>query len=707
MLGIAGLAPSPVVAQLGSLVLNIAAPVSGATVSGTTTVTANVSIVGSLTVSGVQFKLDGVNLGAEDRTAPYSIPWNTTAASNGSHTLTAVARVGLVLFSTSEPVTVTVLNDTIAPTVSIASPPSGTTVSGAITITANASDNVAVAGVQFRLDGAAIGAEDTTVPYSMDWDTAATTDGSHTLSAVARDSAGLVTTSAAVAILVANAVDTVTRVEDNASAISYTPANSWTEGYQDGHAWSGGTAALGIALGERATLSFSGTAVSWIGFRGPQTGIATVHLDGVAVATIDSYHPTEVVGAVLFTASGLTNGSHTLAIEVTRTRNDASTDFYVVVDAFDVTSRGGPADTTPPTVAISSPANGATISGNTIVTAGAADNVNVGGVRFFVDGVQLGAEDTSAPYEVSWDTTLSINGGHTVTAKARDAAGNATTSAPIAVTVSNTAQPYMPGDVLVSLETGPVQWRTAAGVLRGTLTQTVAGTGEGMAFDFDGNLYVTRWCDNATCSNGNTVEKYNNFGQPLGSVGPSFNCQPHTILFAAPGTAYIGQASCAKTIIKSPLDSTITAEYPAAEDAFGIFWMDLGADGCTMFYTSFGPNVKRYDVCGNTQLADFNVEPLPGGMGQDLRVLPDGSVLVSSGQVIVRLDATGVVTQTYEVPDEGALWAGLDLVGDGTFWVANYFSSNVYRFNLADGARLASFNTGTPANTVVGIRVVR
>ena len=268
---------------------------------------------------------------------------------------------------------------------------------------------------------------------------------------------------------------------------------------------------------------------------------------------------------------------------------------------------------------------------------------------------------------------------------------------------------FGPGDVFVSLEPGPVLWRTADGLITRVLAQTVPGTGEGMTFDAAGNLYVTRWCIDPGCGTGDSgsVEKYNNLGLPLGKVGPVFNCQPHTILSAAPGTFYVGQTGCGKTIVKTPLDSTITAEYSVAEDFFGVFWMDLGNDDCTMFYTSFGPNVKRYDVCGGVQLPDFNVAPLPGGMGQDLRVLADGGVLVSSGQVIARLNADGAVAQTYEVPGEGALWTGLDLVGDGTFWVGNYFTSNVYRFNLTDGRRLASFNTGTPANTVVGIRVLR
>src|SRR5882724_9662149 len=90
MVGWGLIAPQPAQAQLlGSLIVTITAPADGSTVSGTVPVTASVTIVGALTVRGVQFKLDGANLGAEDTSAPYSVSWNTTTASNGSHTLTA------------------------------------------------------------------------------------------------------------------------------------------------------------------------------------------------------------------------------------------------------------------------------------------------------------------------------------------------------------------------------------------------------------------------------------------------------------------------------------------------------------------------------------------------------------------------------------------------------------------------------------------
>jgi len=93
-------------------------------------------------------------------------------------------------------------------------------------------------------------------------------------------------------------------------------------------------------------------------------------------------------------------------------------------------------DTTPPSVSITSPASGATVSGTITVTASASDDVGVAGVQFFLDG-NAGAEVTTAPYSVAWDTTAATNGSHTITAVARDAAGNRTTSAPVAVTVSN------------------------------------------------------------------------------------------------------------------------------------------------------------------------------------------------------------------------------------------------------------------------------
>ena len=76
-------------------------------------------------------------------------------------------------------------------------------------------------------------------------------------------------------------------------------------------------------------------------------------------------------------------------------------------------------DTNPPTVSITSPASGATVSGTINVTATASDNRGVAGGQFRLDGVNSGADDGTAPYSTSWDTTTASNGSHTLTAIAR------------------------------------------------------------------------------------------------------------------------------------------------------------------------------------------------------------------------------------------------------------------------------------------------
>jgi hypothetical protein len=98
----------------------------------------------------------------------------------------------------------------------------------------------------------------------------------------------------------------------------------------------------------------------------------------------------------------------------------------------------GPGDTTAPTVALTAPAGGATVSGSAVaVAATAADAGGIAGVQFKLDGVNIGAEDTTAPYSVSWNSAAASNGTHAVTAVARDAAGNTATSAAVTVTVDN------------------------------------------------------------------------------------------------------------------------------------------------------------------------------------------------------------------------------------------------------------------------------
>lgn len=109
---------------------------------------------------------------------------------------------------------------------------------------------------------------------------------------------------------------------------------------------------------------------------------------------------------------------------------------------------GGGGDVTPPTVSMQAPRNGDTVSGAQVqLQANAQDNRAVAGVQFRLDGLNLGAERTAAPYSLAWDTTQVANGSHTLDAVARDTAGLRTTSSPVTVTVNNSAPTRPPGTV--------------------------------------------------------------------------------------------------------------------------------------------------------------------------------------------------------------------------------------------------------------------
>ncbi len=99
---------------------------------------------------------------------------------------------------------------------------------------------------------------------------------------------------------------------------------------------------------------------------------------------------------------------------------------------------GTSTDSTPPTVAITSPKSGATLSGTVTIPAPASDNTAVARVDFTIDGALAGS-DSTAPYTFEWNTTTVPNGAwHTISAQAYDAAGNSASTRDSRATVSNT-----------------------------------------------------------------------------------------------------------------------------------------------------------------------------------------------------------------------------------------------------------------------------
>ncbi|RKH64057.1 extracellular catalytic domain type 1 short-chain-length polyhydroxyalkanoate depolymerase [Corallococcus llansteffanensis] len=188
--------------------VSLTAPGNGSTVSGAVQVTATAS--DNVGVARVEFFIDNA-LAGTDPASPYAYTWNSATATNGTHVLVARAYDAAGNTAASSTVTVTVTggtSDTTAPTVSFASPTGGATVSGAVTLAANAADDRGVTKVEFLVDGAVVG-QGVSAPqagrFELSWDTAPYATGTHTLQARAYDAAGNSAASASVLVTVARA----------------------------------------------------------------------------------------------------------------------------------------------------------------------------------------------------------------------------------------------------------------------------------------------------------------------------------------------------------------------------------------------------------------------------------------------------------------------------------------------------------------------
>jgi hypothetical protein len=167
---------------------------------------------------------DGSALIGTDSAAPYQVSWITSV--DGPHTLTAIAYDTAGLSSSDSR---TVVVDNTPPTAAVTSP-SGGSVTGTITITADSSDPApgsGVASLQFLVDGNVI-ATDTSMPFSTSWDTATVTNGTHSIAVRAADGAGNVATSPPVQVTVDNAVPVVVMSISNLTGNGQVGFSTWT-----------------------------------------------------------------------------------------------------------------------------------------------------------------------------------------------------------------------------------------------------------------------------------------------------------------------------------------------------------------------------------------------------------------------------------------------------------------------------------------------
>jgi len=162
-------------------------PSASSVLAGTVSVNADAS--DNVAVSSVSFYVDG-SLRATDSAAPFTFSWNTIGATNGSHTLDAVAQDSSAnTNSTSISVSVLNLSDTTAPTAFITSPTEGSSISRNVTITGSYSDNLAVTRVELFIDGTKT-TSSSTAPFNLKWSSGKASRGNHTIRTVAFDAAG-------------------------------------------------------------------------------------------------------------------------------------------------------------------------------------------------------------------------------------------------------------------------------------------------------------------------------------------------------------------------------------------------------------------------------------------------------------------------------------------------------------------------------------
>ncbi len=378
-------------------------------------------------VASVQFQVDGVNAGPALVSAPYNFSWNSLALGDGQHTVTAIAKDGAGNTATSTAVTFT--TDNTNPGVSITAPSDGSTASGVTAISADTSDTNGIAGVQFKIDGANLGAEITASPYTYNWDTATASNGTHTITAVARDAIGN-TSSSSVSVTVSNAP----KPDTTPPTVTITsPA---------------------------ANATVSGTNVQLIASATDNVSVDTVYfqVDGVSYGAVCTATPYQIS----WDSTAYSNGPHTISAVATDTSgNTANTS--IIVNVLN--------DLSPPTVNLTAPANNATVSGSINVSANASDDVAIANVQFKLDGANLSTADTTAPYQVNWATTSATNGTHSLTAVATDSSGKQTTSATITVTVNNGSQ------VLIGSQTVQTHADSDTGGQAETFQTTAAASG--------------------------------------------------------------------------------------------------------------------------------------------------------------------------------------------------------------------------------------
>lgn len=604
--------------------VTLTAPTNGATFTagGNITLTASASEAGG-TIASVAFYRGGTTLIGTATASPYTLTWSNVPA--GSYSLTAVATDTKRGSTTSAAVNISVVSN-IPPTVALTAPTSGSIFAAGtnVSLTATASDpDDSVAKVDFYVGSTRIGTS-TSSPYGVTWSNVAL--GSYSITAVATDSRGATTTSAAVAVtVVATPLVVVTSPVGCSSVMA------------------------------PASLTLKADAVS----------------PGGSISKVDFYQGSTLLGTstsapFTFAWNNVPQGTYSLTAKATDANGLAT-----LSSAASVTVT--PPDA-PPTVSITAPTAGASFGVNTAVTviATASDSDGtVTRVDFYADGGPIGTA-TASPYTVSW--TPSVAGTHSLTAKATDNAGLATTSSAVSITILADAPPT----VSITAPTAGASFSVGSVVPVTATASDSDGTVTSVAFYANGTLigtvtaapYAVNWTASPAGTYSLTAVAKDNAGLSTTSAAVSITVTniPPSVSITSPsaGAQFIAPATITITATASDSDSTIARVDFYADGA--LIGTATGSPYTVTWTTSVaGPHsltAKATDNVGlSTTSSAVSVSVVPDAPPTVSITAPTAGASFGVGVVIpvtaTASDSDGTVTQV-------AFYAGGVLIGTAT-----------------------------------------
>jgi uncharacterized protein YkwD len=480
--------------------ISIAQPANNATVSGTASIQGTAADAAALT--SVKISVDSGTPVAATGLQNWTYALDTTKLSNGAHTVTATAtnQAGLTAAAS---VILTVSNGAVSqpPTISIAQPASGATVSGTVSIQGTAADAGALATVSVSLDGGASGLATGLQNWSYTIDTTKLSNGPHTVAATATNQAGLTATASrsftvdnsvtstvptltidkpAQGVTVFGTIDFQGKASSSQPIVSVyasvdfvsfdlaTGLNAWTyrvdtTKLSDGmHTFnvqardsSGGRTSATSQFVVNNTAKPPAVTITQPVNNAVLTGtvlLAGTASDAVGLAdvelSIDQGPQVPVSGRQNWTytldTTRFSNGSHTMSVQAMNTSG------LTVAATVTVTVSNG-TTSQPPAASITSPAPGTTVSGIVSITGTAGDAVGLKTVVIAVDGGTPVAVTGMQSWTYALDTTNLSNGSHTVAVTAANQSGlSATASESIMVSNAGSAPPPTPTVSLIS-----------------------------------------------------------------------------------------------------------------------------------------------------------------------------------------------------------------------------------------------------------------